>query len=245
MGKIALYESGSQEVPWAGCTPSGLQQSRQKYHEYHYLGQNAECSQTDEQETVDDMLDNNVAKCCLFIVYGSVERCDAIWGWHTKGWRVQSMSPPVSREPSHRGLDDKISRQILTFSMARLFPLALLVILANLTLSSGMSLSGYLERRASVGKLIGHPGLYEDSQPVAKTFERPERTVDTTGGVSSVKHGDKDDDLGFVRLSFRKKPKGSPQITIRLSNGTDVFPPGTGQLSSKEGLTIDLQNLET
>ncbi|XP_025096106.1 uncharacterized protein LOC112565070 isoform X6 [Pomacea canaliculata] len=88
------------------------------------------------------------------------------------------MSPPVSREPSHRGLDDKISRQILTFSMARLFPLALLVILANLTLSSGMSLSGYLERRASV-----------DSQPVAKTFERPERTVDTTGGVSSVKRG--------------------------------------------------------
>ncbi|XP_025096101.1 uncharacterized protein LOC112565070 isoform X2 [Pomacea canaliculata] len=112
------------------------------------------------------------------------------------------MSPPVSREPSHRGLDDsklflsllltthhQISRQILTFSMARLFPLALLVILANLTLSSGMSLSGYLERRASVGKLIGHPGLYEDSQPVAKTFERPERTVDTTGGVSSVKRG--------------------------------------------------------
>lgn len=62
MGKIALYESGSQEVPWAGCTPSGLQQFRQKYHEYHYLGQNAECSQTDEQETVDDMLDNNVVQ---------------------------------------------------------------------------------------------------------------------------------------------------------------------------------------
>ncbi|XP_025096109.1 uncharacterized protein LOC112565071 [Pomacea canaliculata] len=63
--------------------------------------------------------------------------------------------------------------------------------------------------------------------------------------TSPAPDGDKDDDLGFVRLSFRKKPKGSPQITIRLSNGTDVFPPGTGQLSSKEGLTIDLQNLET